>query len=139
MIRAAIALGVVALVAAVAVARARRTYEPPTARMPESAFPPGERAPLTAFYFTSRLCAECKLTPDVVRQAGDVPVVALWVHERPDLVRALGVFETPTLLLADEVGRIRYARVGNPQPRELALYIDEALLSSPRPHSLVRA
>lgn len=132
-------LAVLALALAVALARRRRAYDPPTARMPESAFPQGDRAPLTAFYFTSRLCAACQETPEVVRRAGDVPLVPLWVHERPDLVRALGVYETPTLILADDAGRIRYARVGNPEPAELALYIEEALLSSQRAAPLARA
>lgn len=140
LIRGAVAAGVLALVAALALARARRVYEPPVPRLPDDAFPPArERAPLTAFYFTSRLCAECQETPRVVREAGDVPVVPLWVHERPDLVRALGVYETPTLLLADAEGRIRYARVGNPDPAELSFYIAEALLSSAPRASPARA
>lgn len=129
MLRAGVAIGILVLALAVALARRERAYEPPLARMPASAFPPGERAALTAFYFASRLCAECKRTPDVVRRAGDLPLVALWIHERPDLARELGVQETPTLLLADSAGRIRYARAGNPEPAELALYVEEARLS----------
>lgn len=132
-------LAVLAVALALALVRRRRTYDPPTARMPESAFPRGDRAPLTAFYFASRLCAACKETPDLVRRAGDVPLVPLWVHERPDLVRELGVYETPTLILADDAGRIRYARAGNPEPAELALYIEEARLSGHRAPSLARA
>lgn len=127
--RAGIVLAIVALTLALALAlaRRRRAYEPPTPRMPASAYPRGERAPLTAFYFTSRLCAACQETPGIVREAArDVPIVPLWVHERPDLVRALGVYETPTLLLADAQGRIRYARAGNPEPAELSLYVAEA-------------
>ena len=120
-------LVVVALLASVgllALLRARRRlapFRPARRHLPGDAFPAGaRRAPLTAFYFTSRLCADCQETAGIVRAAApEVPVVALAVHERPDLARALGVFETPTLLLVDEAGRIRYARVGNPPPEEL--------------------
>lgn len=117
--------------AAFAHARARRReapFEPALPRVPDDAFPrESPRAPLTAFYFTSRLCGACKETPGIVRDAApEVPAVPLHVHERPDLVRALGVSETPTLLLVDEEGRIRYARVGNPEPEELWTYVREA-------------
>lgn len=128
--RLAVALVLVALLAALVLARRRRRargYEPALGRVPESAFPAGARAPLTAFYFTSRLCGACQETAGIVRDAApEVPVVPLSVHERGDLVRALGVFETPTLLLVDEEGRIRYARVGNPDPAELWTYVREA-------------
>lgn len=117
--------------AAVILARRRRReapFEPALPRLPDDAFPAhAPRAPLTAFYFTSRLCGACRDTPRIVREAApEVPVVPLSVHDRPDLVRALGVFETPTLLLVDEEGRIRYARVGNPEPEELWTYAREA-------------
>lgn len=125
-----VAAAVVALVAAVALARRRRRargFEPALGRLPEAAFPRGPRAPLTAFYFTSRLCGACQETPGIVRAAApELPVVPLPVHERADLARALGVSETPTLLLVDEEGRIRYARAGNPEPAELWTYVREA-------------
>lgn len=129
-LRLGIAAALLALVAALALVRATRrarAYEPSVGRVPETAFPSGPRAPLTAFYFTSRLCGACQETPGIVRAAApEVPVVELSVHERGDLVKALGVFETPTLLLVDEAGRIRYARVGNPEPAELWAYVREA-------------
>lgn len=129
-LRALLAFLLVASVAGLALLRARRreaTFRPALARLPDDAFPRGPRAPLTAFYFTSRLCASCRETPGVVREAApEVPAVPLSVHDRADLVRALGVFETPTLLLVDEAGRIRYAHVGNPEPRELRTYVREA-------------
>jgi hypothetical protein len=118
-------LGIVALLVATVIVlggvRALRPrYRPRLGRLPPDAFPPGERAPLTAFYFTSRLCAECRDTPGIVHDAAPhVPAVPLKVHERPDLARALGVRETPTLLLVDREGRIRYARAGNPTADEL--------------------
>lgn len=130
LLRAGLAALLLAGLLLVALLRARRRsapYRPRVARLPEDAFPAGRRAPLTAFYFTSRLCGECQETAAIVRDAApEVPVVALAVHERPDLVRALGVFETPTLLLVDQEGRIRYARVGNPGAEELWTYVREA-------------
>lgn len=124
----ALLLAGLALVAWLRDRRRRAPFAPSLPVLPADAFPRGSpRAPLTAFYFTSRLCGACQETPGIVRDAApEVPVVALQVHERPDLARALGVYETPTLLLVDEEGRIRYARVGNPEPQELWTYVREA-------------
>ena len=142
-LRLVVAALVVAALAALAAWRRRRRerdFAPRVPRLPESAFPRGgRRAPLTAFYFTSRLCGACQETPGIVRDAApEVPVVALSVHDRADLVKALGVFETPTLLLVDEEGRIRYARVGNPEPAELWTYVREAWDSLEAEGALVR-
>lgn len=129
-LRAALVAALLGGTGLLALLRSRRRaapFRPALARLPDDAFPAGERAPLTAFYVTSRLCAACQETPGIVRQAApEVPVVALPVHERPDLARALGVFETPTLLLVDASGRIRHARVGNPAPEELRARVREA-------------
>jgi hypothetical protein len=113
-----------ALARALALRRRRaERFTPRVARVPLM----GQGAPLTAYYFTSRLCAECKETPRVVQEAApEVPAIALSVHERRDLVDLVGVRETPTLLLVDEEGRIRYAREGNPTPEELWTYVREA-------------
>lgn len=120
------ALVALLLLAVLGFARWRSTREFAPTRIPEDAFPAGERAPLTLFSFTSRLCAECERTPDVVRAADPaLPFVALQVRERPDLLRALGVTETPTLLLADAQGRVVYARVGNPEPDELRRAVND--------------
>lgn len=128
--RLALVAALLALVALLAFARRRRrarAYEPAMTRMPDAAFPAGSRAPLTAFYFTSRLCGACRETAGIVRDAApEVPAVPLWVHERAGLARALGVDETPTLLLCDADGRIRYARAGNPTAEELWTYVREA-------------
>jgi hypothetical protein len=127
--RLAVAAGVAALVGVLAWARARRRagFRPRLARVPEDALPAGPRAPLTALYFTSRLCSECAETPLIVRDAApEVPAVPLSVHDRPGLARALGVTETPTLLLVDASGRIRYAQAGNPTPADLWTYVREA-------------
>lgn len=121
MTRGALVALVLLLVAAARTARDRRRARPfaPT-RVPADAFPRGERAPLSALYFTSRLCAACRETPGLVRAVDPaLPLVAIAVEDRPDVVRALDVRETPTLLLVDREGRVRYARVGNPEPDEL--------------------
>ncbi|GEM_PF-1334523 len=126
--RLGIAAALVALVIALAWARARRRagFRPRLARVPEDVLP-APRAPLTALYFTSRLCSECAETPGIVLDAApEVPAVPLSVHDRPGLARALGVTETPTLLLVDAEGRIRYAQAGNPTPAALWTYVREA-------------
>ncbi|MEA3201917.1 MAG: hypothetical protein QOE90_3345 [Thermoplasmata archaeon] len=125
--RVGVALGLLALVALAAWARARRRagFQPRLARVPEDLVPPG--APLAVLYFTSRLCSECAETPHVVREAApEVPAIAVSVHERARLARDLGVTETPTLLLVDAEGRIRYAQAGNPTPAQLWTYVREA-------------
>ena len=128
--RALVVALVIAAVALAALARRRRreaAYAPPVPALAAADVPGGLVAPLTALYFTSRLCAACRETADVVRAAApEVPAVGVDVRERPDLVRALAVFETPTLLLLDQRGRIRYAHVGNPDPSELWTYAREA-------------
>jgi hypothetical protein len=128
--RAAVAAALLAGVALLVLLRARRRaapFRPRLLRLPDDAFPAGPRAPLTAFHVTSRLCAACRETPGIVREAApELALVELPVHERPDLARALGVSETPTLLLVDAEGRIRHARVGNPAPEELRARVREA-------------
>lgn len=125
---AAALLGALGLVAWLRARRRRAGFQPALPRLPDDAFPRDRaRAPLTAFYFTSRLCGACQDTPGIVRDAApEVPLVPLPVHERAGLAKALGVYETPTLLLVDEEGRIRYARVGNPEAQELWTYVREA-------------
>lgn len=111
------------LFAAAALARHRRSaFEPRVAR-----FPLRGLAPLTVFYFTSRRCSECRETPRVVRDAApEVPSVAVRGHERGDLAALVGVRVTPTLLLVDDHGRIRFAREGNSTSAELWTYVREA-------------
>lgn len=128
--RFAIVALVIALVAAVALVRRRardRAWAPAVGALRPADVPGGLAAPLTALYFTSPLCAACRDTPGIVRDAApEVPVVGVSVRDRPDLVRRLALVETPTLLLLDAQGRIRYARAGNPDAAELWTYAREA-------------
>lgn len=138
--RVSLALAVVLLAAgAWALRRRRRPFAPRLGRLPPDALRE-PRAPLAVYYFTSRFCLDCKDTPRVVREAApEVPAIPLPVEQRADLARALGVPETPTLLLVDAEGRIRYARVGNPEPEELWTYVREAWDSLEAEGCLVRA
>lgn len=130
MIRALLVASLLGMVGGISLVRRRareRGFEPRVGRLPDDAFPQGERAPLTAFYFTSRLCGACQETPGIVHDAQpDLPIVPLPMHERPDLARAVGVYETPTLLLVDGSGRIRFASVGNPSADELRTHVRKA-------------
>lgn len=134
--RLALAGGFLALVVAVVVL-ARRTrgdtdrYEPPVARLAGDLIPDAARGELAVLGFRSRFCIACRRTPAVVGEALEASSAdAVFVHadvaDHPDLVEALALRETPTVLVVDAEGRIRYAREGNPQPGELAAYLDEA-------------
>lgn len=114
--RLVIAAAVVLAVITLALLRARRRARyAPTARYPEAL-----DAPVTAVYFTSRLCAECKETRGIIRAASpQLPIVEVSVHERPDLARRFRVSETPTLLLFRRDGTLLWARAGNPSVDEL--------------------
>ena len=143
LLRLALALLLVSGVAGAWLLRRRRAegapFEPRLARLPLEVVG-DHRAPLAIYYFTSRFCSDCKDTPRVVSDAApEVPAIALPVEERAALARALGVPETPTLLLVDAEGRIRYARVGNPEPAELWTYVREAWDSLDAEGSLPRA
>jgi hypothetical protein len=122
-----ILLGVILVVAVTRARFKRAPYAPPVAALDPADVPGGLTAPLTALVFTSPLCGACKETPGIVRAAApEVPVVTVNVRERPGLARALTLVETPTLILLDERGRIRYARAGNPEAAELWTYVREA-------------
>lgn len=134
--RVALAVGFLAVVALV-VLLARRSraqadrYEPPRARLPEELVPAEARGGLAVLGFRSRFCIACRRTPDVVAEALEASdAEAVFVHadvaDHPDLVEALALRETPTVVVVDAEGRIRYAREGNPEPGELAAYLDEA-------------
>lgn len=86
--------------------------------------------PWTVLAFTSPLCGACEQTPGVVAEALGVPEDELGegsvgfrrvdVTERGDLARALDVQTTPTVVVVDRHGEVRFARQGNPDPDQLA-------------------
>lgn len=139
-LRLAVVLGIVLLVGVVAALhRARRTgWLPRTARLDTEALPARSSAPLHLIVFTSPLCGDCHEAPRVALEAApEVPYLALDVRDHPRLVRSLGVHTTPTFLLADREGRIRWAHVGLPRSDELWLYVREAWDSTPAVRTLV--
>lgn len=139
--RVAVAAGLLLAVAVVVVWARRRSdgeaYEPPVARIPVEDLPPEAQGGLAVLGFRSRFCVACRRTPDVVAEAlGLAQTEAAFVHvdvaDRLDLAQRLGLRQTPTVVLVDGQGRIRYAEEGNPDPGELAAYLREAAASTGR-------
>lgn len=123
--RALLALALLGLVAAASL-RARGTgaaapFTPRLRRLPlDELRALGAAPPLAAYVFTSRLCHACHETAGIVAQAAPgLPLVELPVERHAALARRVGVDETPTLLLVDSAGDVRYASRGNPPPDEL--------------------
>ncbi len=125
------ALGAAALVRR---SRAHRTaYRPPVDRLPAHALPEEARNRLVVLGLCSRFCVPCRRTPGVAEEAlegfDDVGFVAVDVGKRPELASLLEVRETPTVLLVDAKGRIRFSHEGNPDPGDLRFFIEEARAS----------
>lgn len=105
----------------------RASWTPRVPRLPLSSLPVRTTAPVQLLSFTSRLCADCHEVPRVALEAApEAPLLLLDVRDHPDLVDRLGIQSTPTLLLVDDAGRIRWTHVGLPDPVELWLYVREA-------------
>lgn len=134
--RLAVAAGLLAALALVVLAARRRgadgdPYRPPVDRVDPELLPAAARGELAVLGFSSRFCIACRRTPDVVGEAREVAgaeavFVEVDVADRPGLVDELGVRETPTVVVVDAEGRIRYASEGNPDPGELGAYLAEA-------------
>lgn len=79
----------------------------------------------TFVQFSSKVCAPCvatgRLLSGLTAQRDDVKHVEIDGEERLDLVREFGVSRTPTVLLLDPEGEIRYRFVG---PSRKAEFID---------------
>lgn len=126
---------VAAVAAAVAVASRRRAgdeaYAPPLDRVPRDLLPAEARGSLAVLGFASRFCVACRRTPGVVDEAReaagvDAAFLHLDVADHPDLVEALALRQTPTVVVVDAEGRVRFAGEGNPDAGELAAYLAEA-------------
>ncbi|RSS99617.1 thioredoxin [Streptomyces sp. WAC05950] len=78
---------------------------------------PGRRA--TLVQFSSAFCQPCRATrrilAEVAAMVGGVEHIEIDAEERLDLVRALGIEKTPTVLVLDATGRIVRRAAGMPR------------------------
>ncbi|MFJ6072235.1 TlpA family protein disulfide reductase [Streptomyces sp. NPDC093065] len=89
----------------------------------------GARA--TLVQFSSAFCAPCRATRRVLGEvAGMVPGVAhveIDAEDRLELVRALDVLKTPTVLVLDAGGRVVRRAVGQPRTADVIAALGEAV------------
>ncbi|MFF7640031.1 thioredoxin domain-containing protein [Streptomyces canus] len=89
----------------------------------------GERA--TLVQFSSAFCAPCRATRRVLGEvAGLVPGVAhveIDAEQNLDLVRALDILKTPTVLVLDADGRVVRRATGQPRKADVIAAIGEAV------------
>jgi thiol-disulfide isomerase/thioredoxin len=89
----------------------------------------GERA--TLVQFSSAFCAPCRATRRVLDEvAGMVPGVAhleIDAEKNLDLVRALDILKTPTVLVLDADGRVVRRATGQPRKADVIAAIGEAV------------
>ncbi|MFB6612865.1 thioredoxin family protein [Streptomyces sp. NPDC085524] len=78
---------------------------------------PGERASLVQF--SSAFCQPCRATrrilAEVAAMVDGVAHIEIDAEERLDLVRALGIEKTPTVLVLDSAGRVVRRAAGMPR------------------------
>ncbi|NLU68163.1 thioredoxin family protein [Streptomyces sp. HNM0574] len=88
----------------------------------------GERA--TLVHFSSAFCQPCRATRRVLREVADmvtgVEHVEIDAEERLDLVRALDVTGTPTVLVLDAHGRTVRRASGQPRKADVIAALGEA-------------
>ncbi|MFF1280570.1 TlpA family protein disulfide reductase [Streptomyces sp. NPDC058299] len=89
----------------------------------------GERA--TLVQFSSAFCAPCRATRRVLGEvAAMVPGVThveIDAEARLDLVRALGILKTPTVLVLDSGGRVVRRAAGQPRKVDVIAALGEAV------------
>ncbi|MEW2298474.1 thioredoxin family protein [Streptomyces sp. NPDC006655] len=89
----------------------------------------GERA--TLVQFSSAFCAPCRATRRVLDEvAGMVPGVAhveIDAEAHLDLVRALDILKTPTVLVLDAQGRVVRRATGQPRRADVIAALGEAV------------
>ncbi|MEU3856371.1 thioredoxin family protein [Streptomyces sp. NPDC028722] len=89
----------------------------------------GERA--TLVQFSSAFCAPCRATRRVLGEvAAMVPGVThveIDAEARLDLVRALGILRTPTVLVLDSAGRVVRRAAGQPRKADVIAALGEAV------------
>ncbi|MFG2544124.1 TlpA family protein disulfide reductase [Streptomyces sp. NPDC048594] len=89
----------------------------------------GSRA--TLVQFSSAFCAPCRATRrvlgEVARMVPGVAHVEIDAEARLELVRALGVQKTPTVLVLDGGGRVVRRAVGQPRKADVIAALGEAV------------
>lgn len=84
-------------------------------------------APLRVYYFYAAHCGACRATTPLVEQlrAEHRHLIALDIHEAPELARAFGVVATPSFYQVSD-GVIRRVRIGGVNASQLrALLADD--------------
>lgn len=91
--------------------------------------PPGERA--TLVQFSSAFCQPCRATRRILASVAEmVPGVAhieIDAEERLDLVRALGIEKTPTVLVLDAAGAVVRRAAGMPRKADVIAALGAAV------------
>ncbi|MDR3082311.1 MAG: thioredoxin family protein [Streptomyces sp.] len=89
----------------------------------------GERA--TLVQFSSAFCAPCRATRRILTEVATmVPGVAhveIDAEQRLELVRALGILKTPTVLVLDADGRIVRRATGQPRKADVIAALGKAV------------
>ncbi|MEU8540417.1 thioredoxin family protein [Streptomyces sp. NPDC048717] len=89
----------------------------------------GERATLVEF--STAFCQPCRATRRVLTEVADlvdgVAHIEIDAEERLDLVRALGVVRTPTVLVLDRAGRIVRRAFGQPRKADVIAALGQAV------------
>ncbi|MGW7315256.1 thioredoxin family protein [Streptomyces sp. NPDC054865] len=90
---------------------------------------PGERASLVQF--STAFCQPCRATRRILAEvAGLVPGVAhieIDAERNLDLVRALGIVKTPTVLVLDAAGRVVRRAEGMPRKADVIAALEAAV------------
>lgn len=90
---------------------------------------PGERA--TLVQFSSAFCQPCRATrrilDEVAAMVAGVRHIEIDAEERLDLVRALGIEKTPTVLVLDAAGRIVRRAAGMPRKADVIAALGAAV------------
>ncbi len=89
----------------------------------------GERA--TLVQFSSAFCAPCRATrrtlTEVAAMVPGVTHVEIDAEQRLELVRALDILKTPTVLVLDAEGRIVRRATGQPRKADVIAALGEAV------------
>lgn len=90
---------------------------------------PGERA--TLVQFSSAFCQPCRATrrilDEVAVMVGGVRHIEIDAEKNLDLVRALGIEKTPTVLVLDAAGRIVRRAAGMPRKADVIAALGAAV------------